>query len=524
MATLKIPGTDPAVETDRAYCCLHPLVLETGFIAWMILTAELLYVGVYPAMLKERYGEDLEFVVKSWMMVALSAFAVVGGVFLGALSDRVGRRPILVLSILSSAMPGVVILVTDDVQLWAITWALRGLLGGAPGGYATFLYAIVADVTTPVLRGRQLVAGAPADGVKRDTRSIGVAVVTGGMSLGVLSGGLLTSFLAEPPWDPEPTLRAKMQRIFSAQIAFMCLAAVSAMFFVPSQRVAPMSPLSPRNTDGNEAAQWCNIGRWKRAWESAMSQVTLACRNRDIAAMLGATFLLSFSQDSYHDIGALYGAEFFGWTSSISGAWVAASGAAGVVASLLLLPFLLRWGKLCAFTIGTLTAVFASAMALFGGSSLFFASGLVMNFAYCGKAGGTAQVSSMVPVEEQGAMMGLLGAMTSLSSIAGPLSVGYLERYHASLPGPLDFPAVPYSLLLASSIVGTLLAAMTWCREFSPSCVRSCTDQNSEDILSKCRESLIDSGHIVDGCNEEHKTEDGVGDINNSRSPVELAV
>ena len=61
--------------------------------------------------------------------------------------------------------------------------------------------------------------------------------------------------------------------------------------------------------------------------------------------------------------------------------------------------------------------------------------------------------------------MGVVGGVTSLGTIVGPLTVGYLERYHSSLPGLLDSPAVPFTILAASTVGATILSVVTWCYE-----------------------------------------------------------
>ena len=72
-----------------------------------------------------------------------------------------------------------------------------------------------------------------------------------------------------------------------------------------------------------------------------------------------------------------------------AGIWVAASGAAGVFAAMVVLPLLtVRWGNLAAVTFGTSAAAIATIVALVSSSAMFFSSGLILNLGTCAKSAG----------------------------------------------------------------------------------------------------------------------------------------
>jgi DHA1 family tetracycline resistance protein-like MFS transporter len=115
--------------------------------------------------------------VSSWMLgillAAYSAAQFIASPVLGALSDRIGRRPVLIFSKLGSMVGYLVLAFSHNYWLFL----LSRLIDGFTGGNISVARAYVADVTSP------------------ETRSKGMAVIGIAFGLGFILGPALGGFL-----------------------------------------------------------------------------------------------------------------------------------------------------------------------------------------------------------------------------------------------------------------------------------------------------------------------------------------
>jgi DHA1 family tetracycline resistance protein-like MFS transporter len=116
------------------------------------------------------------------LLAAFPMCQLVAGPILGRLSDRYGRRPLLVISQLGTALSFVILGLSRNFTVML----LARMLDGASGGNILVAQAYVADVTKPENRSRGLGLIGAAFGV--------------GFVLGPLLGGLLVSLPIAPQW------------------------------------------------------------------------------------------------------------------------------------------------------------------------------------------------------------------------------------------------------------------------------------------------------------------------------------
>lgn len=133
----------------------------------------------------------LPFIVKSWSSDAFivgllgslyAATQLLVAPVLGSLSDRIGRRPVLLLCLFGSALAYLSIALANSITLLAAAIAL----GGAAGSSMPVAQAYIADTTTPQHR----------------TRGLGLLGAAFGLGLigGAAMGGFLSQYgLAIPP-------------------------------------------------------------------------------------------------------------------------------------------------------------------------------------------------------------------------------------------------------------------------------------------------------------------------------------
>jgi len=133
---------------------------------------------LYP-LFQEKYGFG-ELLVT--VVFSIYAFGVIAGLLLfGALSDEIGRRPVLALGLVFSAASALIFTFTNVLEPIYVARILSGLAAGIFNGTAT---AFLVDL-------------APRDN-RRLATAVAVAVNLGGLGLGTLVAGLLADHASDP--------------------------------------------------------------------------------------------------------------------------------------------------------------------------------------------------------------------------------------------------------------------------------------------------------------------------------------
>ena len=158
------------------------------------------------------FGEEYGF--SDWQIGLLySAYPMcqlVSGPILGRLSDRYGRRPLLVASQAGTALSFLILGLSRDFP----TMLLARMLDGASGGNILVAQAYVADVTPPENRARGLGLIGMAFGI--------------GFVLGPLLGGMIVSLPVSPEW--------RLRLPFLVGAGFSTIALVLVILRLPESR------------------------------------------------------------------------------------------------------------------------------------------------------------------------------------------------------------------------------------------------------------------------------------------------
>lgn len=334
---------------------------------------------------------DLAFVVSALTM-AYAGAAFLAAPVLGAMSDRFGRRPVLVLSVLGSAIGYFVFGAADT--LWLL---IAGrLIDGFTAGNFSAVFAAVADSTKPEERGRYFgYLGA----------TMGAGIITG-----PAVGGLLAHFGLRAPFYVA---------------AALCLANASfGALFMPETRPADL-PRAPVTFTGS----------------NPFTQLRALFELRALRSLLVVSVLFSLPFAMMTTLLALLGKDRLGWTASEASAVFIAVGVCDIaVQGLLLGKLLARFGERRSGLFGlALAAVGLGGMALsalIANGTLLFAS--VAAFA-TGEGIFTACLSALLSVaagpQAQGRVHGGSQGLQSLTQIAGPLVGSTLyARFHPASP------------------------------------------------------------------------------------------
>ena len=345
--------------------------------------------------------------VIGWLAAIYALLTFFSSPVLGALSDAYGRRPVIMLSLLGSAIGYVVFGLGGS--LFALFLG-RGIDGLTAGGLSA-LFGYVADTTPEEERGR--VFG-----------QVG-ATVGAGFIIGPAIGGLLSHLSLSAP--------------FYAAAGFSVLNLLWGYFILPES--LPQS----RRTRHFDAAHLNPLTQLRGVLASPV------VRRLVTVSML---FILPFSLMQVAL--SLLARDGLGWGPGQVSTVFMAVGVSDIVAQGLLLPHLIRWlgdkgVSQLGLGLGVLAMIGLALVPVTGSAALLYLS--VVVFA-SGEGVFNATLASMlsaaVPDEAQGRVQGGSQAFQSLAQVAGPLAGGTL---YGRLGGAPTFAAGAVVVLLALGVL-----------------------------------------------------------------------
>ena len=331
---------------------------------------------------------------------------------LGALSDRYGRRPVILISCLGLGLDYIFMALAPSLLLLLVGRVISGITSATIG--TSFAY--IADVTKPEERARAFGLVGMAFGL--------------GFVVGPAIGGLLGSV------DP---------RLPFWISAAACLANAAFGWFVLPESLPPEKRM--------EFA-------WKRA--NPIGSLRLLASHRQLLGLAAVDFLGNFAHQVLPAVFVLYAGHRYGWGEMTVGLTLAFVGiCTAIVQGLLIGPIVGRFGSRRALIAGLLAG--ALGMSIYGLAETgpwFWAGVPVM--AFWGLAGPAVQdmMTRRVGGSEQGQLQ---GANSASRSIAGLVSPGVFAVLFAwtidTLPGAAFLLAG--LLLLAAAAVAWIATSRT---------------------------------------------------------------
>ena len=384
---------------------------RTAAIIFILVTALLdvmsmgIVIPVLPQLIETLAGSNAAAGMWNGLFVALwAAMQFLCSPVIGSLSDRFGRRPVILISVAGLALDFLLMALAPD--LWWL--ALGRLLAGVTSSSFTSAFAYMADITPPEQRARGY-------------GLIGAAF-SGGFVAGPLIGGVLG----------EVSLRAP----------FWAAAALSALAFVYGLFVLPES-LPPEKRMAFS---------WRRA--NPFGALRLLRSHPELSSLAGVNFLLYFAHHLFSAVFVLYAGDRYGWGAWQVGTLLALVGLMDMgVQGLLVGPVVQRLGDRATMVTGlAFGAVGILAMGLAPTGWLFVAA--MLPNALWGLAMPTIQslMTRRVSESEQGQLQGANNSVGSIAGIVSPLFFGTI--YSLSV-GPR--PALPFigsAFILAALVLG----------------------------------------------------------------------
>ena len=358
-------------------------------------------IPILPELIREFVGGSSALAGR-WYGVLAATYAVTQFVFaplLGALSDRVGRRPVILISLFGL---GIDYLIMGFAP--TIGWLFAGrLIAGVMGASATTANAYIADVSKPENRARNF-------------GLVGVAFGLG-FIFGPAIGGLLGSI--------------------DLRLPFFASAGLALVNWLYGFFVLPES-LPPEKRD---------VFRWRKA--NPVGSLHVLKSYPLVAGLTAAFVFVILAQRGLETVWVLYTGHKFGWDERANGLSLALVGImSAIVQGGLVQPVIKRIGERRAVLYGLIWAVVT-----FLGYGLATAGWMLLACIVFGSISGVAGpaiqslVAGSVPPEDQGKVQGGIQSLMSLTSIVAPLIfTAGLFSYFTSASAPVQLPGAPFLL------------------------------------------------------------------------------
>ena len=352
-----------------------------------------------------------------WGGILVASFAVTQFLFsptLGNLSDRYGRRPVLLISMAMMAVDYVIMALAGTI--W---WLLIGrLLGGVTSATHATASAFVADISHPDKRAQNFGLISAAFGI--------------GFIIGPVIGGLLAGFGPRAP--------------------FIAAALLATANFALGYFVLPES-LPPEKR---------RPFLWRRA--NPLGGVMQIGKLPGLKWMLVAMFFYSVSGYVYPAIWAYYTQEAFGWDARLVGMSLAVYGTGMIIVQGGLIRIVMPWlGEARAVIYGLIIDVLA--LLAFGFASQGWMIWALTPFAALGSIATpaiTALMSRRASEDQQGELQGVLGSINAMSMILSPLIMTQTFFWFTRPDTGLYLPGAPFllSMVLMAAALSIFLVTL----------------------------------------------------------------
>lgn len=342
------------------------------------------------------------------LSVSYSVFQFLAGPALGVLSDRFGRRPVLLISLLGTAVGYFIFGFAASLPVLF----LARILDGVTGANISTAQATIADVSKPEDRSRNFGMIGAAFGL--------------GFILGPALGGLLSQISLQAP------------AFFAGGLSLLNV--IAGYFILPETLPAE------RRTHGPITLAQIN----------PFGSLTRAFALPAIAPLLAATFAFNFAFAGLQSNFSLFTFARFAWGPAQNAALFAFLGVVGVVMQGFLVRRMIpRFGdrRLAIAGLVLQSAMYGLLAFAPAGWMLYPITGLVSVGSAVTTPTLTGMVSNGVSAREQGMIMGVVGSVNSLTRVFGPLWAGAAFDYAS--------PGAPYwtgALWIAAALVITLMA------------------------------------------------------------------
>jgi len=371
-----------------------------------------LIIPILPRLVKSFEGGDAAAAshVVGLLMSLYSLMQFLFAPILGSLSDRFGRRPIILTSLLGSGLDYFLLAFAPNLG-----WFFVGrIISGITGANITAATAYIADVSPP------------------EKRAANFGLIGGAFGLGFIIGPVLGGWLGD----------------YGLRVPFMVAGGLTLLNWFYGLFVLPES-LARENRRGFS---------WGRS--NPVGSLLDLRRHPMALGLAGTYFLINVAHQSLPGTWVLYTDHRYHWTATQTGFSLTIVGImAAIVQGGLTRIVVQRIGERKAAILGLVTGTIA--FAVYG---LATKGWMVYAMIIAGSIGGVmgpaiqGLISRSVGANEQGGMQGSLTSLSSIAGIIGPPIATGLFGYFISSKAPIYLPGAAFFFSSALVFVAMLLA------------------------------------------------------------------
>lgn len=315
------------------------------------------------------------------LMAVFSIMQFIFAPYWGRLSDRIGRRPVLLIGLSGFGITFIIFGLATDLWMLFIARILSGAISSATLPTAM---AYIADITTP------------------ENRAKGMGMMGAAMGLGMIFGPALGGWLAHFGL-PVPFFVAGGLAVLTVPFAWI---------FLPESRQA---------SEGLATTE---------------TKLNLSIVEHPLFPLFLLSFVVSFSMALFESTFSLFAAEELGFNTGQMGTLFMVMGILGVIMQMSLMEGLVRkYGEIKLILSGIVIS--AGGLLLILISTDIVTTALYMSIFSIGNSLLRPSISTLISKaagNEQGASIGVSSSFDSLGRIVGPILGGAVYEWHSSLP------------------------------------------------------------------------------------------
>jgi DHA1 family tetracycline resistance protein-like MFS transporter len=335
---------------------------------------------------------------------------------IGSLSDRFGRRPVILASLLGSGLDYILLALAPSLSWFVIGRIISGIMGASFTAGAAY----IADVSPP------------------EKRAQSMGIIGAAFGLGFIAGPAIGGLLGH----------------YGLRVPFWAAAALTLVNWLYGLFVLPES-LQPENR---------RAFRWSRA--NPLGALAALRRYPVVLGLAGVWFLLSLAHQVLPSTWVLYTGHRYGWGTRETGLSLALVGVMAAVVQGGLTRRIIPWlGERRSVVLGILIG--AAGFVGYGLANSGWMIYVIIVFAAVAGIGNPAVqgiISNSVSANEQGAVQGALTSLASVAGIVGPPLVTGMFGYFISPQAPVNLPGAAFFLCALLQLLALGLAVRSFAK------------------------------------------------------------
>lgn len=369
-------------------------------------------IPVLPNLIRELSGKPLAEAseIGGLLLVAYAIAQFIFSPIVGGLSDKYGRRPILLISLFGLGVDYIFLSFAPTM-----VWLFVGrIIAGITGASFTTAMAYIADISTPEKKAQNFGMVGVAFGI--------------GFIIGPMIGGLFSNM--------------------GIRIPFMISAGLALLNWLYGYFILPESLAKEKRRDFS----------WKRA--NPIGSMISVSKYPAIIGLVLALLLLYIASHSVQSNWGFYVIEKFNWDSSMIGISLSIVGVAvAIVQGGLIRVIIPKIGNKKAIITGLILYVIGFTCFAFAPNGLTM---MIFILPYClAGIGGPAMqtiISNQVPDNAQGEIQGIVTSMQSAGAILGPFAMAYIFAHFIDKSNSIYFPGAPFIFSALLTLIALFIA------------------------------------------------------------------